>query len=174
MTLSLRFLVDSRVRPLVVVVKKWAKTQGINDASQGTLSSYALTLMVIHYLQGKTWIENWMPLIAVNWNCFTLSLHLLVKKTVGPLSRTHLALIILLDVRRPTKASFFDSSRPFQVFWSGSFSDAKCGCFGAVLSKSLDVWGHLSRNRNKPREGFWTRSLRKGKGVKRQRHELLL
>ena len=54
MTLSLRFLVDSRVRPLVVVVKKWAKTQGINDASQGTLSSYALTLMVIHYLQGKT------------------------------------------------------------------------------------------------------------------------
>lgn len=43
--------VDSRVRPLVVVVKKWAKTQGINDASQGTLSSYALTLMVIHYLQ---------------------------------------------------------------------------------------------------------------------------
>ena len=58
MTLSLRFLVDSRVRPLVVVVKKWAKTQGINDASQGTLSSYALTLMVIHYLQGKTGIEN--------------------------------------------------------------------------------------------------------------------
>lgn len=140
MTLSLFFLVDSRVRPLVVVVKKWAKTQGINDASQGTLSSYALTLMVIHYLQGKTWIENWMPLIAVNWNCFTLSLHRLVQKTVAPLSRTHLALIILLDVRRPTKASFFDSSRPFPVFWSGSFSAAKCGCFGAVLSKSEAIW----------------------------------
>ena len=38
---------------MVILVKKWAKTHGINDASQGTLSSYALTLMVIHYLQGK-------------------------------------------------------------------------------------------------------------------------
>lgn len=44
---------DSRVKPMVILVKKWAKTHGINDASQGTLSSYALTLMVIHYLQGK-------------------------------------------------------------------------------------------------------------------------
>ena len=44
---------DSRVKPMVMLVKKWAKTHGINDASQGTLSSYALTLMVIHYLQGK-------------------------------------------------------------------------------------------------------------------------
>lgn len=47
------FSVDSRVKPMVMLVKKWAKTHGINDASQGTLSSYALTLMVIHYLQGK-------------------------------------------------------------------------------------------------------------------------
>jgi len=44
--------VDYRVKPLVVLVKKWAKKHDINDASQGTLSSYALTLMVIHYLQG--------------------------------------------------------------------------------------------------------------------------
>ena len=47
------FLVDYRVRPLVMLVKKWAKKHDINDASHGTLSSYALTLMVIHYLQGK-------------------------------------------------------------------------------------------------------------------------
>lgn len=45
-------VVDSRVKPMVMLVKKWAKTHSINDASQGTLSSYALTLMVIHYLQG--------------------------------------------------------------------------------------------------------------------------
>lgn len=44
--------VDYRVRPLVMLVKKWAKKHDINDASHGTLSSYALTLMVIHYLQG--------------------------------------------------------------------------------------------------------------------------
>ncbi|XP_067885557.1 poly(A) RNA polymerase GLD2 isoform X3 [Heterodontus francisci] len=41
----------SRVRPLVLVVKKWARYHGINDASRGTLSSYSLVLMVLHYLQ---------------------------------------------------------------------------------------------------------------------------
>lgn len=44
--------VDYRVQPLVMLVKRWAKTHDINDASLGTLSSYALALMVIHYLQG--------------------------------------------------------------------------------------------------------------------------
>ncbi|XP_072113930.1 poly(A) RNA polymerase GLD2 isoform X2 [Mobula birostris] len=42
---------ESRVRPLVLVVKKWARYHGINDASRGTLSSYSLVLMVLHYLQ---------------------------------------------------------------------------------------------------------------------------
>ncbi|XP_034026081.1 poly(A) RNA polymerase GLD2 isoform X2 [Thalassophryne amazonica] len=42
---------DLRIRPIVLAVKKWAKYHHINDASQGTLSSYALVLMVLHYLQ---------------------------------------------------------------------------------------------------------------------------
>ncbi|XP_055487641.1 poly(A) RNA polymerase GLD2 isoform X3 [Leucoraja erinacea] len=42
---------ESRVRPLVLVVKKWAHYHGINDASRGTLNSYSLVLMVLHYLQ---------------------------------------------------------------------------------------------------------------------------
>jgi len=42
---------DYRVRPLVNAVKCWAKSAGINDASCQTLSSYAWTLMVIHFLQ---------------------------------------------------------------------------------------------------------------------------
>lgn len=42
---------DSRVAPLVQFVKFWAKHQNINDASQGTISSYSLSLMVLHYLQ---------------------------------------------------------------------------------------------------------------------------
>jgi len=46
--------VDPRVRPLVMFVKHWAKFQNINDASQGTVSSYSLALMVIHYLQCKS------------------------------------------------------------------------------------------------------------------------
>ncbi|XP_071658107.1 poly(A) RNA polymerase GLD2 isoform X2 [Patagioenas fasciata] len=43
--------IESRVRPLVLVIKKWARFHEINDASRGTLSSYSLVLMVLHYLQ---------------------------------------------------------------------------------------------------------------------------
>ncbi|XP_037337829.2 poly(A) RNA polymerase GLD2 isoform X2 [Pungitius pungitius] len=42
---------DLRIRPLVLVVKKWARHGQINDASKGTLSSYTLVLMVLHFLQ---------------------------------------------------------------------------------------------------------------------------
>lgn len=42
---------DRRVGPLVMFVKKWAKFQNINSAKDQTISSYALTLMVLHYLQ---------------------------------------------------------------------------------------------------------------------------
>ena len=42
---------DWRVRPLVVAVKAWAKAQGINEARNLTMSSYLLSLMVIHFLQ---------------------------------------------------------------------------------------------------------------------------
>ena len=36
---------------MVLAVKKWAQDADINDASDHTLSSYSLTLMVIFYLQ---------------------------------------------------------------------------------------------------------------------------
>ncbi|CAI4221456.1 unnamed protein product [Auanema sp. JU1783] len=42
---------DWRVRPLVSVVKEWAKRKGINDANRSSFTSYSLVLMVIHYLQ---------------------------------------------------------------------------------------------------------------------------
>ncbi|XP_035999510.1 poly(A) RNA polymerase GLD2 [Fundulus heteroclitus] len=42
---------DVRIRPMILVVKKWARHSQINDASKGTLSSYTLVLMVLHYLQ---------------------------------------------------------------------------------------------------------------------------
>ncbi|XP_028178731.1 poly(A) RNA polymerase gld-2 homolog B-like [Ostrinia furnacalis] len=42
---------DWRVRPLVALTKLWAQAHDINDARQRTLSSYSLTLMVIHFLQ---------------------------------------------------------------------------------------------------------------------------
>uniref|UniRef100_H3DD87 polynucleotide adenylyltransferase n=1 Tax=Tetraodon nigroviridis TaxID=99883 RepID=H3DD87_TETNG len=44
---------DHRIKPMILVVKKWARHNQINDASKGTLSSYTLVLMVLHYLQSQ-------------------------------------------------------------------------------------------------------------------------
>ncbi|CCI39703.1 unnamed protein product [Albugo candida] len=44
---------DRRVRPLAFAVKYWAKSRGINDSSNGTLSSYGYCLLVIFYLQSR-------------------------------------------------------------------------------------------------------------------------
>jgi hypothetical protein len=43
--------VDPRVRPLILVVKHWAKCRGVCDARNSTLSSYGWSLLVIHFLQ---------------------------------------------------------------------------------------------------------------------------
>ncbi|XP_042307952.1 poly(A) RNA polymerase GLD2 [Sceloporus undulatus] len=69
--------IESRVRPLVLVVKKWASFHGIKDASRGTLSSYSLVLMVLHYLQ--TLPEPILPSLQKNYpESFdpTMQLHL--------------------------------------------------------------------------------------------------
>ena len=42
---------DWRIRPLVMNIKYWAQKADINDAKTSTLSSYTLTLMILHYLQ---------------------------------------------------------------------------------------------------------------------------
>lgn len=42
---------DERFRYVCILVKLWAKRRDLNDAYHGTLSSYAYTLLVIHYLQ---------------------------------------------------------------------------------------------------------------------------
>lgn len=69
--------IENRVRPLVLVVKRWAGHHGINDASRGTLSSYSLVLMVLHYLQ--TLPEPILPSLQKNYpECFNpaMQLHL--------------------------------------------------------------------------------------------------
>ncbi|DBA02383.1 TPA: hypothetical protein N0F65_007202, partial [Lagenidium giganteum] len=45
---------DPRVRPLAFAVKYWAKCRGINDSANGTLSSYAFTMLLIFYLQSRS------------------------------------------------------------------------------------------------------------------------
>ncbi|XP_052632962.1 poly(A) RNA polymerase GLD2 [Harpia harpyja] len=69
--------IENRVRPLVLVVKKWASFHELNDASRGTLSSYTLVLMVLHYLQ--TLPEPILPSLQKNYpESFdpTMQLHL--------------------------------------------------------------------------------------------------
>ncbi|XP_014820543.1 PREDICTED: poly(A) RNA polymerase GLD2 [Calidris pugnax] len=79
--------IENRVRPLVLVIKKWASFRDINDASRGTLSSYSLVLMVLHYLQ--TLPEPILPSLQKNYpECFdpTMQLHLVhrVPRTIPP------------------------------------------------------------------------------------------
>ncbi|KGL79380.1 Poly(A) RNA polymerase GLD2, partial [Tinamus guttatus] len=79
--------IENRVRPLVLVVKKWASFHDINDASRGTLSSYSLVLMVLHYLQ--TLPEPILPSLQKNYpDSFdpTMQLHLVhkVPRTIPP------------------------------------------------------------------------------------------
>ena len=47
------FPADTRVAPLMLFIKFWARFHDINDAHKKTISSYSLALMLIHYLQGK-------------------------------------------------------------------------------------------------------------------------
>lgn len=49
---------DIRAHALGVLVKHWAKQRGIRSALDGTLSSYAYTLMVIHFLQRSQILPN--------------------------------------------------------------------------------------------------------------------
>ncbi|KAA8520552.1 hypothetical protein F0562_014808 [Nyssa sinensis] len=43
--------IDVRLQQLAFIVKHWAKSRGVNETYQGTLSSYAYVLMCIHFLQ---------------------------------------------------------------------------------------------------------------------------
>ena len=42
---------DTRVRPLVIVAKEWAKSNNVCNSKSGLLSSYAINLMVLFFLQ---------------------------------------------------------------------------------------------------------------------------
>eukprot|EP00478_Filoreta_tenera_P004049 GABV01004342.1.p1 GENE.GABV01004342.1~~GABV01004342.1.p1 ORF type:complete len:150 (+),score=34.62 GABV01004342.1:1-450(+) len=55
---------DPRVRDLIFVVKYWARRRKINDPYRGTLSSYALSVLVISFCQTRDppvvpSLQNW-------------------------------------------------------------------------------------------------------------------
>jgi len=56
---------DERIRDLVITVKLWAKANGVCGASQSHLSSYALTLMAIYFMQVHPKIRLVMLPVAV-------------------------------------------------------------------------------------------------------------
>jgi len=41
---------DPRIQPLILLVKYWAKAKGINDPSNGSISSYAWSIMVLSFM----------------------------------------------------------------------------------------------------------------------------
>lgn len=50
-------LLDPRVRDVAIAVKLWAKGAGVCGATQGNLSSYSFTLLVIYFLQVDQFIR---------------------------------------------------------------------------------------------------------------------
>ncbi|XP_063051197.1 poly(A) RNA polymerase GLD2 [Engraulis encrasicolus] len=87
---------EKRVRPIVLLIKKWAGYYGINNASRGTLSSYTLVLMVLHYLQ--TLPEPVIPCLQRDYpECFmpTMDIHLVPNgpRSIPPyISKNHMSL----------------------------------------------------------------------------------
>ena len=56
--------VDTRVKVLILCVKRWARLHGLAGAKTNNLSSYAWVLVVIYYLQVRS-VENGDPSITV-------------------------------------------------------------------------------------------------------------
>lgn len=46
--------IDSRLREVAFVVKKWAKSRNINNPQEGTLSSYGYILCLINFFQSRS------------------------------------------------------------------------------------------------------------------------
>lgn len=44
---------DPRVKDLAYIIKRWAKRRWMNNASEGTLSSYGYVLCLVHFLQTR-------------------------------------------------------------------------------------------------------------------------
>jgi len=83
---------DAVLRQLVIVVKVWAKMEGVCGAAGRNLSSYSLTLMVIYFLQVQpdlklpclpTWAFDHNgpthPMALATWSC-NLPLHVLFAR----------------------------------------------------------------------------------------------
>ena len=56
------------MRPLAFLVKHWSKARGINNPGEGTLSSYAFLLCLIHFLQTRPLpVLPFLQSLSPNW-----------------------------------------------------------------------------------------------------------
>ena len=56
---------EPRFRPLAMLVKLWAKRRGLVDSSRGLFSSYAVVLLVVHFLQGRGLLPSGAAFAAI-------------------------------------------------------------------------------------------------------------
>lgn len=63
---------DPRVGQLGMLVKQWARQRGVNDAKEGTLSSYGHILLVIHFLQRHGVVPNLQDRNAIRAGNFSM------------------------------------------------------------------------------------------------------
>ncbi|KAJ3604081.1 hypothetical protein NHX12_028822 [Muraenolepis orangiensis] len=103
---------DLRVKPVIMAVKKWARYHEINDASKGTLSSYSLVLMVLHYLQ--TLGEPVLPSLQKDFpECFNASMDI----DMVPEGPRHIP-----PYKSANRSSLGDLLQGFLKYYSSKFS----------------------------------------------------
>lgn len=135
---------DPRVAPLVQFVKFWAKSQNINDASTGTISSYSLSLMVLHYMQ---------------CGCSPPALPSLQAEYPAVFSATQDVRLINLDDNLP---SFSSSNRDtlgelfhgFLDYFANGF-DFETDAMSVRLAKKVDKTAVVNQNPQRNPPGQW-------------------
>jgi len=69
--------IDSRVRPLVCAVRRWAKAVGLTNPSPGRwISNFSLTLLTVFYLQKQDVLPSLGTLIALAGKYYFQTHHL--------------------------------------------------------------------------------------------------
>lgn len=135
---------DPRVAPLVQFVKFWAKSQNINDASTGTISSYSLSLMVIHYMQ---------------YGCSPPALPSLQAEYPAIFSATQDVRLINLDDRLPSFSSpnrdtLGELFHGFLNYFANRF-DFETDAMSVRLAKKVDKTVVMNQNPRRNPPGQW-------------------
>ncbi|CAM9446752.1 unnamed protein product [Discosporangium mesarthrocarpum] len=122
---------DPRVKALAYVVKNWAKRRRINNASEGTLSSYGYLLCLLHFLQTRNppVVPN-LQALPPDWTGQPMPL--------GPPSR-HLP---RHDVLQPVDGHYYNTYF-FDPMASGEHRSQGASALRAFCSRNKETLGSL-------------------------------